>query len=56
MDSLDTNQQKDGEKRKVIPVAKMRAIYRAHDVERLLSKLDAEHPVLRNTYERMLEK
>lgn len=40
-----------------LPIARMRHVYRATDVEKRLDKLPAkEHEGLRNTYERMLEK
>ncbi len=40
-----------------IPIAHMRPVYRAHDVEQRLTKLPSkEHDHLRSTYERMLEK
>lgn len=40
-----------------LPIAKMRSVYRLHDVERRLEKLPhKEHENLRATYERMLEK
>ena len=40
-----------------IPIAQMRSVYRAHDVERRLDKLPPkDHEGLRSTYERMLEK
>ena len=40
-----------------LPIAKMRSVYRLHDVERRLEKLpQKEHEHLRATYERMLEK
>ena len=40
-----------------LPIARMRALYRAADVEQRLDKLPArEHEHLRHTYERMLQK
>lgn len=44
-----------------LPIARMRSVFRADDVERKLAKLQAqgnerEHETLRSTYERMLER
>jgi len=40
-----------------IPIARMRSLYRLHDVEKRMARLPAkEHESLRTTYERMLEK
>lgn len=44
-----------------LPIARMRSVFRADDVERRLAKLqangnDREHDTLRSTYERMLER
>lgn len=44
-----------------LPIARMRSVYRAHDVERKLAQLHAsgnerEHEGLRTTYQRMLER
>ena len=40
-----------------LPIAKVRSVFRAEDVERKLGKLpEREHEALRSTYERMLER
>ncbi|WP_425257573.1 AAA family ATPase [Rubrivivax sp. RP6-9] len=40
-----------------IPIARMRSLYRLHEVEKRMARLPAkEHESLRSTYERMLEK
>src|SRR6187431_1748494 len=40
-----------------LPIAKVRSVFRPHDVERKLAKLPArDHESLRTTYERMLER
>ncbi|MCG2595290.1 AAA family ATPase [Ramlibacter sp. XY19] len=39
-----------------LPIAKVRSVFRPHDVERKLAKLAREHESLRATYERMLER